>query len=174
MEKHAGLTYLRIKLKHLALEPALVKLEERKKRQSHQRWRNREYARIIEKDEGLRKEVETNGSSKKLQAERVPYENPWLAVEMQTHRVRVIRPEARAAQLAYAFLRGKSYDSVEPTSKYTPPMNRVAELVVKYGEQTDKKVALDELITWVEASGRFKWQKAGWFSPVVKEQKAAA
>jgi hypothetical protein len=151
MEKEAGLTFLRIKIKHLALEPALVKLEERRKRaKAHYK------------------------ALKASKAGNTPaYEDPWLAVEMRVHRLAVIRPEARAAQLAYAFLRGKSYASVEPTSKYAPPIQRVAELIVKYGAHTDKGLAMESLIPWIEASGRWQWKKAGWFE-CVKEQKAAA
>lgn len=67
----SNITKLKIKLKHLATEPAIIKLEERRARYN---------------------------------ADRESYYN---------HRINVVRPAARATQLAYAFLRGKKYKTLE-------------------------------------------------------------
>lgn len=51
---------------------------------------------------------------------------------MYEHRTIVVRKEARAALLAYAFLRGKTYRSCEAMTETLPNWKRVEELVVKY------------------------------------------
>lgn len=153
MEKHAGLTFLRIKIKHLALEPELLKLEMRR----------------------VRARAHYKALSTAVQAGQntAPYEDPWLAIELRNHRLMAIRPAARAAQLAYAFIKGKSYNDIEPTSKWSPQLNPIAELLVKYGEHTDKTVAKEDLITWIEQSGRWKWHKIGLFFRVSQDKAAA-
>ncbi len=134
----AGKVYLKIKIKHLALEPALIRLEARKRRAAYKGWRHRQELRQRELD---------------------AYVDPWLAIALNGHRTAVVRPEARAAFLAYAFIRGKTYDSIEPTSKYMPPLKRIAELASKYGMYSDKKDAETALIGWITASGRWEWHK---------------
>lgn len=150
------LVKLRIKIKHLALEPALIALEER-------RARARAHYKAI--------------SSTMAEGANTPaYVDPWQRVRLNQHRLHVVRPEARAAQLAYAFLRGKSYDDVEPTSKNFNAnlLARIAELAVKYGPYTDKKLAQESVVVWIEKSGRWKRCAAGWFEPVKPSQEKAA
>jgi hypothetical protein len=53
---------------------------------------------------------------------------------LRNHRVFDVRREARAALLAYGFLRGKSYFAIEAKCYEEPDWTRVAELVKKYGE----------------------------------------
>jgi hypothetical protein len=56
----------------------------------------------------------------------------WLS--LKEHRRTVVRSEARAAQLALAFLRGIPYEKVEPFVHpgHEPNWSRVAALAVKY------------------------------------------
>lgn len=50
------------------------------------------------------------------------------------HRVQDVRREARAALLAYAFIRGTAYARVEQPAPDNPPdLKRVGQLVEKYG-----------------------------------------
>ena len=151
MEKEAGLTFLRIKIKHLALEPELIKLEQRR--------------------------VRARAHYKALAAagQNTPtYEDPWLAIELRNHRLQAIRPEASAAQLAYAFIRGKSYNVIEPTSKWSPQIHRIAELIVKYGDHTDTNAAKEALIAWIEQSGRWQWKRVTACFYRINTEKAAA
>lgn len=53
--------------------------------------------------------------------------------QLRIHRRTDVRGEARATLLAYAFLRGKTYKSVEPSAKNPPNWVRVRKLVEKYG-----------------------------------------
>lgn len=85
---HINLIKLKIKIKHLALEPAIIRKEEQK-RKKMSRWSR------------ARQEV---GDASRLMGERITLRN---------HRQFDVRNEARATQLAYAFLRGKEYLTTE-------------------------------------------------------------
>jgi hypothetical protein len=53
---------------------------------------------------------------------------------LHTHRIIDVRREARAALLAYGFLRGRAYVAMErPTPRERPAWQRVEHLVKKYG-----------------------------------------
>lgn len=73
--------------------------------------------------------------------------------ELYRHRTWDVRHEARAAQLALGFLRGRAYQTME-LKTYTPPhWFRVAELVRKYGgvyEKMPTKRLAELLETWAE------------------------
>ena len=51
---------------------------------------------------------------------------------LHEHRIHVVRPEARATHIAYAFLRGGSLESVEGSAKTEPEWKRVEAMVRKY------------------------------------------
>jgi hypothetical protein len=53
--------------------------------------------------------------------------------KLYTHRKNVVRPEARATQLAYAYLRGVPYRKVEPIHHTDPSWRRVQKMVETYG-----------------------------------------
>lgn len=59
--------------------------------------------------------------------------------ELRCHRIAVVRREARATNLAYAFIRGRKYKAVE--SKFhqgnTPDWSKVEAMVRKYGRSFD-------------------------------------
>lgn len=92
-----NLVKLKIKVKHLALEPAIIRHEERK----------------------------VSGMDK------------W---DLQHHRKWDVRNEARATQLAIAFLKGKPYKQVEPKLRdknqghHALVFKRVLSMVRKYGK----------------------------------------
>lgn len=76
---------------------------------------------------------------------------------LASHRRFDVRPECRAANLAYAFLRGKEYRQVEPRTDPSTPVrwDRVRKLVERYGLQA-RDQDFKELMTWQE----FKEAKA--------------
>jgi hypothetical protein len=53
--------------------------------------------------------------------------------KLYAHRIAVVRPEARATQLAYAYLRGRTYRQVEPIRQTDPNWHRVQKMVETYG-----------------------------------------
>ena len=69
---------------------------------------------------------------------------------LREHRIREVRPEARATQLAIGFLRGRSYQQMEPTTKSKPDWARVERLVKRYGSA--EKAALVAAWATVEAA----------------------
>ena len=110
--------FLKIKIKSLAEEAKIIRLEERK----------------------YKKSIRYNRDNQ-LPPSKI---KPWIAASLHSHRTYDVRKEARAAQLAYGFLRNKSLKSIEPhmvqkTSlgyeRYdiTLLWKRVDALVVKYG-----------------------------------------
>ena len=114
MARHKNLTKLKIKIKHLALEPAIIRKEERK---------------LLKEAKWYRQQQETK------EAERIL----WDYKDLLSHRKHSLKPEARAAQLAYAFLRGKPYASVEKPRDYEilkhtplPFVARAIQLAHKY------------------------------------------
>lgn len=49
------------------------------------------------------------------------------------HRIFVVRKEARATNIAYGILRGKSYNQIEQKAHSEPDWKRVKEMLKKYG-----------------------------------------
>lgn len=84
---------LKIKAKHLALEPAIIKKEERKLLK---------FANSMYKDDPQFKLKQSAG---------------WKAASLHSHRIMKVRIEVRGTQLARAFLAGKPYSSVEHKRK---------------------------------------------------------
>lgn len=68
------------------------------------------------------------------------------------HRVLEVRPEQRAALLAYAFIRGRSYEQAEAGAKTAPPLKRAAQLAVKYGGLS-RDAARGQLLEWYRGAG---------------------
>ena len=103
-----NLVKLKIKAKHLATEPAIIRHEERK----------------------------LTGSDRTV---------------LQYHRIWDVRNEARATQLAIAFLKGKDLKKVEPTRsepnnlKHIMVLDRVKAMVRKYG---GKDIPSAEVSNW--------------------------
>lgn len=66
------------------------------------------------------------------------------------HRRGIVRDEARSAQVAYGFLRGRDYRQVEPTSRTLPNLGRVCRLVQKYGHPHLSESQVQQIVcTWM-------------------------
>lgn len=55
-----------------------------------------------------------------------------LRHDLKQHKVLVVRPEARATQLVYAFLKGRTYEQVEGLAKSEPQWYRCIKMVERY------------------------------------------
>lgn len=68
--------------------------------------------------------------------------NQRLSLELRLHRVYNVRREARLTLLAYAFIRGRTYKSVEATVRqgHEPNWTRVKEMIIKYGRSFDPDI----------------------------------
>lgn len=131
------LPYLKIKIVSLAAEAQLIRKEERK-------WDARR----------PHKAARTNIKRAHPKADEIFF-------GLKEHRIGIVRNEARWAQLAYAFLRGKSYKQVESgTEAYHTARwnsNRIAELAFKYRRgspnenfASDLKSAQAKIVDWIE------------------------
>lgn len=70
---------------------------------------------------------------RKLRTRREPTQPGSLWWGLNHHRRHDVRREARAAALAYGFLRGRAYKQIEGKTHCDPDRDRVAALVKKYG-----------------------------------------
>lgn len=59
--------------------------------------------------------------------------NKYLRVELHEHRVIDVRRESRASQLAYGYIRGRAYTSIEEGACTSPDWSKVASMVTKFG-----------------------------------------
>lgn len=113
---------LKIKSKHLALEPAIIRKEEKK----------------------IRKQIEWIKQKHQIQNANMfdemfyPYHKKWYS--LQHHRKTVVRYEARATHLARAYIAGIPYENVEKkihdeTVLKVFILPRVYSMVAKYGNK---------------------------------------
>lgn len=105
---------LKVKIKSLAEESRIIRLEERR-------------ALVF-------------GHPSKV---REKYRDDGLYLSLREHRVKDVRVEQRSSLLAYAFLRGKSYNGCEPKASKPVDVGRVRQLVEKFGGMPGCKFACD-------------------------------
>lgn len=79
------------------------------------------------------------------------YYSSEMRFDLHSHRRFDVRREARSAQLAYGFLRSKSYRSMEEKCWDAPDETRIVEIAVKFGK-LDKKQAAASIKEWLSAS----------------------
>lgn len=75
-----------------------------------------------------------------IRSEERKVNNPGTRASLYLHRIKIVRPEARASLLAYAYLRGKPLTTIErPGSK---PINRdrTVRIIKRFSESFDEKV----------------------------------
>lgn len=108
---------LKVKVKSLAAEARIIRLEEHRAK-------------------GRRVATDAKGSDKGDSRPLFGFKGRHDAKResLHRHRVRDVRSEARAALLAYAFIRGREYATVErPAADNPPDLKRVRQLVEKFG-----------------------------------------
>lgn len=167
MEQNFGVTFLRVKIKHLATEPAIIKQEAQKVRYQHWRWRHRAAAKVFRESTwtkgGVSLRTVLSGERARARFNEIAKSNPpepftqdpWLAVRLRHHHIHEARPEARAALLAYGFIRGRAYHQIERDAKTAPNWDRVGDLVRKFGsagmQSLDKAMVKEALLVWRDA-----------------------
>ena len=126
--------YLKVKIKSLAAEATIIRKEENKAKGSFRYLKNK------------------TGMEDEYRREQAK----WFG--LYSHRTQDVRKEARASQLAYAYIRGKSFSDVEANTNpfvYHSVMKwelsslgtRIAKMATKYG---DKEVTRDDIIEWIK------------------------
>jgi hypothetical protein len=83
----------------------------------------------------------------RLEEKRLPGAS-FKRAHLHQHRVEMVRQHARAAQLAYAFLRGRTYSATEPTPKAISAI---------YGVSLLKKIRKDVTNFGGDESGVSNW-----------------
>lgn len=154
--------YLKIKIKTLAAEARDIRQEERKininaRERIHLR---RDIKLGTYRDMHNRRTNDFIGEAvilrlqKKLERSRNILNNSKAQARfrgLHTHRTIEVRKEARSSFLAYGFLRGLGYKSIEDTKKKVD-WDRVESLVKKYSED-DPRITLQRFAEWKDASG---------------------
>lgn len=131
-------TALKVKIKNLAAEALIIRLEEDKAL-----CRGRGGAAYTPSG--------TPGGDKKPKRKPSPHRDEVKYRSLREHRVFDVRREQRASLLAYAFIRGKSYAAVEkPHKDNTPDLDRVQKLVEKFGGMPYKpcKCPRETVVAW--------------------------
>lgn len=113
-------SYLKIKVLSLGAEIGLIKREERK-------WlkRSRWCASVLKGRTNTRVSLD-DASRQRAHA----LDNFW---GLRGHRLG-LRPDARHANIAYGFVRGRAYKQVEAKAYNQPHWSKVIKLVERYGE----------------------------------------
>lgn len=149
---------LKIKSKHLALEPAIIRKEEQKFTKQI-KWYKQKH-QLSPSVSVWESEMHKNHPElQKLHSRR------W---NLEHHRKTVVRFEARATYLARAYIAGTPYESVEKKvyDKLTFEniiLPRVYSMVAKYGTKKiekkwnrDKKMFMYDDVEWSEFTSRIK------------------
>jgi hypothetical protein len=139
-------TYLKVKIKSLADEARTIKAEERKwfqvEKQTIRNDSGQKIATIIT--------THRKRTPEQVAACHVGQPHP-LFFGLRDHRIKVVRPEARAANIAYGFLRGRDYQRIENKAHEAPNWKRVEELVAKFGAG-DRRVVMQQFAAWKDAA----------------------
>jgi hypothetical protein len=112
--------YLKVKIKSLAAEASIIRKEE--------------HRRHFRRSPGSNRTTRINPDD--------------VFFGLYRHRVGELRTEARAAQLAYGYLRGREYTQLEAKCD-APPIDRVTYLAKKYGPTMDKTLLAERIATWL-------------------------
>lgn len=122
---------LKIKSKHLALEPKIIRHEENK----------------------LKRRIKSHRSDDRTSSISLE----WKLNSLTNHRKIVVRNESRATHLARAFLAGRPYVHAEQKRKndtyfayYIVP--RVVAMVTKYGQGEQRKATKDTILNWANVA----------------------
>lgn len=116
---------LKIKSKHLASEAKIIRKEEQRL--------NNIIINSIKRGENNEKKIE---DLRRMQC------------SIADHRKSVVRDVRRSTHLAYNYLRGNSYKSVENTSRTNPNLKEIVRMVTKYSDNNKLEVT-DKINEWV-------------------------
>ena len=109
-------------------------------------------ARIIRHDE--RKALAHGRAAAKLQLSSESYDGYHTYSSLREHRISVVRTEARASVLAYAFIRGRPYRSVEPSCHEQPRWPLVQSIIQRFSTMlSGTKVLHPDLVAWYMSAG---------------------
>lgn len=183
-----GITRLKIKVASLAAENRIIRRTEKMCLQ-HTRWLNvrlqltgageytpQQVGRIMQRAMGRRllksrllKTRNTYAAAQKPMSDEARHNcianlKGWESQfdSLHAHRI-ALRGEARAAHLAYGFLRGVPFKAMEKYSHTKPPIDRAEYHVLKFKpDETDQRIK-QRFAEWVEAAS--DWRRPNYPSP---------
>lgn len=130
-------SFIKIKMLSLGAEIKLIRREERK-------WlkKSRHYRHLVKRSD--------NADTTEAAVRERSYAdlNFW---GLRNHRIG-LRPEARIANIAYGFVRGKPYKQIENKAYSTPNWTKVASLVQRYGEGFKEGDVKAKILEWAGQS----------------------
>lgn len=149
--------YLKIKSKHLALEPAIIRKEEQKLKKQIEWYKTKHQLSTVDMFTYYKEHPDL-------------YNMCLRRGSLIAHRSWNVRNEARATYLARAYLKGMPYKVIEPNVReklWAPVMDSLIRMVMKYGrtnyrndyERTDKGMkvvktaeakAKEDVLKWLE------------------------
>lgn len=88
---------------------------------------------ILDRREMLRVKIKSLAEEARIIRKEEQRTRGPLREEIYLHRIRDVRSEARSAQLAYGFIRGRTLEQMESKSRTKPNWKRVRDLCKKYG-----------------------------------------
>lgn len=148
--------YLKVKIKSLAFEAKEIRAQERKASDNHRlRVRMRRAIQFKSQSTGIENVREVLSPEQVARLEKRLARSKARVLEgkggvfwsLRNHRTNVVRQEARSTFIAYGFLRGVPYKSIEDTNKPVD-MERVQALVAKYGKE-DRRILMQRLEEWL-------------------------
>jgi hypothetical protein len=89
-----------------------------------------------------------------IRRETAKARDPQTKNQLWLHRTTVVRQAARNTQIAYAFIRGRPYRSVEPKATRPPNLTEVRRMVKQYGVDAwgpEKAAEAERLEKWLTA-----------------------
>lgn len=134
--------HLKIKVKSLAAEAAIIRTEEAKRR-NYAEWLRGPRPKI---ERGAERTARVpNGTEADIEATRAQ------VIDLAAHRRFVVRPEARHSHLAYGFLKGRAYQQMEAKvhNREYPDFKRIEAMVSKYGDG-DSRDRMQHFAEWVD------------------------
>jgi len=146
--------YLKIKSKHLALEPAIIRKEEQKLKKQIDWYKTKHQLSTVDTFNYYKEHPDLYNMC--LRRGSLIYHRSWD-----------VRNEARATYLARAYLKGMPYKVVEPNVReklWAPVMESLIRMVMKYGSvnyrpdynelrkviKTAEAKAKEDILKWLE------------------------
>ena len=70
--------------------------------------------------------------------------NKFLRASLYLHRIGIVRHEARHTLIAYGFLRGRTYKSIESKCQTKPDLAKIWKMVKRYGRCNQNGIPIGE------------------------------
>ena len=88
---------------------------------------------LIDRREMLRVKLKSLAEEARIIRREEQRTHDLLRGELHQHRIGTVRSEARHTHLAYGFIRGRTYEQIEPKCDTPPDWERVRKMTKRYG-----------------------------------------